>query len=57
VAPNLLENTHFSAERGIKIMNYAPVFVFIREAVYRVEFVSDRMSYIILEVAGLISMF
>jgi hypothetical protein len=34
VAPNLPENTHFSTEWGMRIM--------------RVEFVSDRMSYIIL---------
>jgi hypothetical protein len=26
VAPNVRENTHFSAERGMRIMNYVHVF-------------------------------
>jgi hypothetical protein len=38
VASNLRKNTHFSTERGTRIIS----------AVKRVEFVSDRMSYIIL---------
>jgi hypothetical protein len=38
VAPYLRENTHFSMVREIKIIS----------GVTRVEFVSDRMSYIIL---------
>jgi hypothetical protein len=37
--------------RGMRIMNYAEVFFFVHKriisAVKRVEFVSDRMSYII----------
>jgi hypothetical protein len=38
VAANLLENTHLSMERGMRIIS----------AVKRVKFVSDRMSYIML---------
>jgi hypothetical protein len=50
VAPNLRENTHFSKERGMRIMNYVQIFVHKRiiSAVKMVEFVSDRKSYIIL---------
>jgi hypothetical protein len=50
VAPNLQENTHFSTEREMRIMNWVQVFVCKRiiSAVKRVEFVSDRMSYIML---------
>jgi exonuclease III len=51
VAPNLLDNTHFSTERGMKIMNQVQGFFVhkrIISAVKRVEFVSDWVSYIIL---------
>jgi hypothetical protein len=50
VALNQQENTHFSKERGMGIMNLADSFVpkGNTSAVKRVEFVSDRMSYIIL---------
>jgi hypothetical protein len=51
VAPNLLENIHFSTERGMRILSCVQVFFLhknIISAIKRVEFVSDRMSYIIL---------
>jgi hypothetical protein len=51
VALNRQESTHFSMERGIRIMNLVWVlFVHKRiiSAVRKIEFVSDRMSYIIL---------
>jgi hypothetical protein len=51
VALNQQVNIHFSMEKGIKLMNWAQVFFVhkrIMSAVKRVEFVSDRMSYIIL---------
>jgi hypothetical protein len=52
VALNQQENTHFSMERGMRTMNWAQVFFFLHKrnilAVKRVEFASDRMSYIIL---------
>jgi hypothetical protein len=49
VAPNQ-HNIHFSMERGMRIMNWVLFFLHMRivSAVKRVEFVSDRMSYIIL---------
>jgi hypothetical protein len=45
-ALNLQENTHFSTQRGMKIMNYVQVFLCIRESsvVKRVEIVSGIMS-------------
>jgi hypothetical protein len=46
VAPNLWEKTHFSMEREMRIIFF--VHKRIMSAVKRVEFVSDRMSYIIL---------
>jgi hypothetical protein len=46
VALNQQGNTHFSMERGMRNMNWIQGFMYIRES--RVEFVSDRMSYIIL---------
>jgi hypothetical protein len=42
MAQNQQANIHFSMEKGTKIMNK------YRSAVKRVEFVSDRMTYIIL---------
>jgi hypothetical protein len=51
VAPNQQANTHFSIERGMKITNWVQVFFIqkrIKSAVKRVEFVNDRMSYLIL---------
>jgi hypothetical protein len=67
VTPNLQENTNFSMEREMRIMNQVQVFFFVHKriisAIKRVEFVSDRMSYIyiyiyiILTVAGVISLF
>jgi hypothetical protein len=50
VAPNWQENTHFSMEKGMKIMNWyrIPVHKRIVSAVKKAEYVSDRMSYIIL---------
>jgi hypothetical protein len=50
VAWNQQQNIHFSTEREMRIMNWIQVFVLNRiiSAVKRVEFVSDRMSYIIL---------
>jgi hypothetical protein len=51
MAPNQQVNIHFSMESRMRIMNYVQVF-FVRKriisAVKKVEFVSDRMSYIIL---------
>jgi hypothetical protein len=47
----LLENTLFSMEREMRIMTYVQVFFVLKRiisAVKRVEFVSDRMSYITL---------
>jgi hypothetical protein len=32
VAPNLREKTHFSMERGMRIMNYVQIFLFISES-------------------------
>jgi hypothetical protein len=46
VALNLQENTHFFMERGMRIMNW--VHKRILSAVKKVEFFSDRMSYLIL---------
>jgi hypothetical protein len=48
VAPNLLENARFSMKRDLRIMNYVQVFVHkgVITSVKRVEFLSDRMSYI-----------
>jgi hypothetical protein len=49
VAPNQQASIHISTGRGIRIMNKIQVFSCIREiisVVKRVEFVSDRMSYI-----------
>jgi hypothetical protein len=46
VAPNQQACIHFSMKRGMRIMNYVQVFT---SAVKRVEFVSDRMSYVILK--------
>jgi hypothetical protein len=51
VGPNQWENAHFSMEMGMRVMNLVQVFFLrnkILSAVKRVEFVSDRMSYIIL---------
>jgi hypothetical protein len=51
VALHHQENTHFSTERGMRTMNWVQGFFFherIVSAVKRVEFGSDRMSYIIL---------
>jgi hypothetical protein len=52
VALNLLEKTHFSTERGMRIMNYIQFFFCVHKriisAVNRVEFVTDRTAYIIL---------
>jgi hypothetical protein len=46
---NLLENTHFSTERGMRIMNYVQVVhKRIISAGKRVAFFSDRMLYIVL---------
>jgi ACT domain-containing protein len=51
VALNQQANINFSMEKGTRSMNWVQVF-FIRKrilsAVKRAEFVSDRMSYIIL---------
>jgi hypothetical protein len=46
VALNLWENTHFSMERGMRIMNWVQDFV--PKRIISVEFVSDRISYILL---------
>jgi hypothetical protein len=51
VAPYQQGNTHFSMEMGMRTMNCVQVFLVhkrITSAVKKVEFVSDRMSYIIL---------
>jgi hypothetical protein len=50
VALNLRESTHFSTEREMRITNQLVVLLCITiiSAVKRVEFVSDRMSYIVL---------
>jgi hypothetical protein len=51
VTLNQQVNIYFSMERGMRIMNYVQVsFVHMRiiSTVKRVEFDSDRMSYIIL---------
>jgi hypothetical protein len=50
VALNWQENTHFSTEKEKRLINQVQGFLCIREssAVNRAEFVSDRMSYIIL---------
>jgi hypothetical protein len=53
VAPNLLENTNVSTERGMRILNWVQVFfLFVHKriisAVKRVESVSGRMSYLTL---------
>jgi hypothetical protein len=51
VAPNQQENTHFSMERGMRIMSCVQVLLLhkrIISAVKRVEFVSDSMLYIII---------
>jgi hypothetical protein len=34
-------NIHFSMKTGMRIMNWVQVFLYIRESVERVEFVSD----------------
>jgi hypothetical protein len=46
----VLVAVHFSMERGMRIMSWVQVFVHknIISAVKRIEFVSDRMLYIIL---------
>jgi hypothetical protein len=38
----------FSMAKGRKIINWEQVFLYTRSAIKRVEFVSDRMSYIVL---------
>jgi hypothetical protein len=51
VAPHQQGNTHFSTERGMRTMNWVQGFFIhkrITSAVKRVEFVNDRMPYIIL---------
>jgi hypothetical protein len=51
VALNQQENTHFSMKLGMRIMKLVHVFFVqkrIISAVKRVEFVSDKMSYILL---------
>jgi hypothetical protein len=48
VAPNLWENTHFSMERRNENHELSTGFFVHISAVKRIEFVSDRMSYIIL---------
>jgi hypothetical protein len=47
VAPTQQANIHFSVESGVRIMN-SFIHKRIISAVKRVEFVSDRMLYIIL---------
>jgi hypothetical protein len=50
VAPHQQESTHFSMERGMRTINWLQGFFLhqrILSAVNSVEFVSDRMSYII----------
>jgi hypothetical protein len=48
VAPNQQENTHFSTEKLMRIMNRFLVYKRIISAVKRVKFVSDKMSYSVL---------
>jgi hypothetical protein len=51
VAPNQQENTHYSMERGMRILNRVHIFFVhnrIISAAKSVVFVSDRMSYITL---------
>jgi hypothetical protein len=51
VAPRQQGSTHFSMERGLRTMNWVEGFFVHKRiilAVKRVEFVSDRMSCIIL---------
>jgi hypothetical protein len=45
IAQHKLENTHFPVEMGMRTTNWAQTVV---AAVKRVQFVSDRMSYIIM---------
>jgi hypothetical protein len=48
LAPTQLANIHFSMEKGMRIIQVSFVHKRIISPVKRVEFVSDRVSYIIL---------